>query len=430
MLGVGAVSGHAHTPAAASGSESRPALKLAHVLRAAKGHLAEPRYSPQTQSVLQTLKRCQSSELGYHVLDCDSCPHQVFVPRGCGSRHCPSCGHQRAEDWVAARKLELLDCRYHQVVFTLPPMFYPLVKENPVLLYRLLLDTVRDVLDQLARDPKHLGGVPQFLLALHTWNGALDFHVHVHALMAAGAYNPKTDTWIPSKNKDFLFHVDVLSALFRGKFIAGLKKLEAAGRLAMSWPINEETANPVGWSLFLEKAYRTRFFTYVDKTAAGPANVIEYLGHYLHQTGLSNARLVSLHGDQVTYRCKDRKKRHSSTGSYTRTVPIDEFVRLFAQHILPKGFHRIRFCGLWSQVNKKRYLADARAAVLRQRHQRPPDAPIHRPGPPPKPRQRCPACHVGLLVLGCTVVHTNQGSILIPHLQPRPPPDDLPGSLT
>lgn len=331
---------------------------------------------------------------------------------------------------MVARKLELLDCRYHQVVFTLPPLFYPLVKENPELLYRLVLDTVREVLEELAWDPKHLGGMPQFLLALHTWNGALDFHVHVHALMAAGAYQPDTDTWIPSKHGDFLFPIGVLSALFRGKFIAGLTRLEAAGRLQMRWPINEETANPAGWRLFLDKAWGTRFFTYVGKTAAGPDNVIEYLGHYLYQTGLSNARLVSLDDDQVTYRCKDRKKRHSTTGSFTRTVPLDAFVRLFAQHILPKGLHRIRFCGLWSHVQKKQHLARARAALLRQGHQRPPSPPYRRPVPPPRAPETCPRCGVGTLVLGCTVVQTANQTLLIPALRPRPPPPDASRSLT
>lgn len=322
------------------------------------------------------------------------------------------------------RKLELLECPYHQLVFTLPPMFSMLVRENPALLYKLLLDCVRDVLDELARDPKHLGGIPQFLLALHTWNGALDYHVHVHALMAAGAYEVETKRWIPSPHRRYLFPVKVLSALFRGKFVSGLRGLEAAGRLSMTWPDNTVLGTAAGWSIFVEQAYRTPFFTYVDKTAKGPDNAIEYLGHYLYRTGLSNSRLVSLEDGQVTYRCKDRKKRFSTSGAYTRTMPVTAFVNLFAKHILPKGFHRIRFAGLWSQACKRLHLQDAKEAVLRHRGQRA----VPRLVPPPRPQPVCPACREGVLVLGCTVIPTSATTRRMIAHRPRGPPKDRPSA--
>ena len=361
---------------------------------------------------------------------CDACGHEVHVPRSCGSRHCPSCGRHRAEDWIEARKEELLECPYHQLVFTLPPLFYPLVKENPELLYKLLMTSVRKVLDTLSRDPKHLGGIPQFLMALHTWNGALDFHVHVHVLMAAGAYDPATQTWISPKHEGFLFPIGVLSALFRGTFLAGLRKLHDSGRLQMTWPINEETANPAGWSIFLDKAHREPFFTYVEKTAGGPGNLVGYLGHYLHQTGLAESRIVALDLDAVTFLCKDRKKKVSPTGWYPRTMTPAAFVKLYAQHILPKGFHRIRFGGLWSAVTKTRHLADAQAAVKRLGLPCPTVERTSRPEPPVRPPEPCPVCERGTLYLTLTkITRAKEGAFRIIH-HARGPPAPAARSLT
>lgn len=408
--GVGRVSeahAHPHPPSAPR------RLRLADVLTASKGHTSDRSFAPYTRTALRKLARCRSGYFGYNVLQCKGCGHEERRPRGCGLRHCPSCGRTRAEDWVRDRKLEMLDCPYYQLVFTLPPLFYPLVKENPELLYGLLLDTVRDVLLELAKDPRHLGGIPQFLLALHTWNGALDFHVHVHALMAAGAFDAANNTWIPSKHKKFLFSVKVLSKLFRGKFIAGLQRLADQGRLSLARPGNKALQEPGAWKDFRAKAYTTSFFTFVDKPAAGPDNVLEYLGHYLYRTGISNHRLVSLADGQVTFLCKDRKKRRSTTGSYTRTVPVNTFVDLYAQHILPKGFHRIRFGGLWAQGHKKRHLAAAREAVTRWAATRPaPKKPAPRPARAPT-SDTCPACKRHPLVLIVSVIPTKTSSILV-----------------
>lgn len=397
-------------------------LNLADVLQAAKSHLWDPSYAPYTRKALSKLALCQTGHFGCTVLACPGCGHEERRPRGCGLRHCPSCGHTRAEDWIKERKVEMLDCPYYQLVFTLPPHFQALARENPKQIYTLLLDAVRDTLVELARDPKHLGGIPQLLLALHTWNSRLDLHLHVHALMAAGAYNPDTKAWIPAKNKKFLFSIKVLSKLFRGKFLAGLQRLNRAGRLDFQYPANQALKTPAGWKAFLQEGYATPFFAYVDKPAAGPENVLEYLGHYLYRTGISNGRLVSLEDGQVTFACKDRKKRFSETGSYNRTVPLNDFVDLFAQHILPKGFHRVRFGGLWSGRHKK-LLGEAKEAVARWRATRPVavSKPLMR-----SPRLRepdlCPGCGLHELQLEYIVLYSNSGIPIFRDAPARAPP--------
>lgn len=402
-------------------------LNLADVLMAARSHLSDPSYPPFTRKALHKLALCRTGHFGHTVLACPGCGHEERRPRGCGLRHCPSCGHTRAEDWIKERKLEMLDCPYYQLVFTLPPHFYALARENPKQIYTLLLDAVRDTLVELARDPKHLGGIPQLLLALHTWNSALDLHLHVHALMAAGAYNPETKAWIPAKNKAFLFSIKVLSKLFRGKFLDELKRLNAAGRLAFEYPANQDLKTPAGWKAFLQKGYATPFFTYVEKPAAGPENVLEYLGHYLYRTGISNGRLVSLQDRQVTFACKDRKKRFSETGSYNRVLPLNDFVDLFAQHILPKGFHRVRFGGLWSGRHKK-LLPEAKEAVARWSATRPAvKKPPERPQRVRKP-DLCPDCGRHELELQYIVLYDKFGVPIYRNAPARAPPESPPAA--
>lgn len=410
------MSGHEHPrPSPAS-----KGLKLADLLEAAKPHLSDRSYSENTRKVLHKLARCRSGDFGFAVVRCPGCNHEEIRPRGCGLRHCPSCGQTRAEDWIKDRKVEMLDCPYYQLVFTLPPLFYPLAKENPAQIYKVLLDAVRSTLVELAKDPKHLGGLPQFLLALHTWNGRLDFHLHVHALMAAGAYDRATKTWIPAKHKNFLFPVRVLSKIFRGKFLDELKRLAKAGLLDMEFPANRRLQNPAEWRDFLDKAYATRFFSYVDKPAAGPENVLEYLGHYLYRTGISNHRLVSLQDRQVTFLCKDRKKKISPTGSYPRTLPLNDFVDLFAQHILPRGFQRIRFGGLWSPRHKK-LLPEVKEAVQRWNTTRPPVRKPPQRTPRPQKIDLCPVCKQHPLELKVSVIFTKDSSIHV-NARPRAPP--------
>jgi hypothetical protein len=406
----------------------RSKLRLSDVLAAGLGHLGDPSYPPYTRSVLHRLARCKSGAFGYMQFACDGCGHVEWRPRGCGSRHCSSCGYQRTDEWVARCTTELLDTPYFQLVFTLPPLFYPLVKDNPEKLYSIFFDSVRETILELANDPKHLGGTPQFFMVLHTWNAALDFHVHIHVLLAAGAYDRESDTWIPSKHPNFLFPIKVLSALFRGKFLDKLNDLAKAGLLELRLLENQALTAPGAWQDFLSTAYRTDFFTYEENPAAGPLNVLQYLGHYLQRTGLSNHRLLSLEDGVVKFRCKDRKRRHSKTGSYVRALPLNDFIDLYAQHILPKGFRRLRMCGLWAPSQKK-LLPKVRDAIVRGRAEGTVTTPEHEAMPSLRvctSPTLCPACKKHPLTLTYSVIFHRSGSIVIDHRRARDPPPRSP----
>jgi hypothetical protein len=392
------------------------------VLEAASGHLGDRSFPVNTRSVLHRLARCRSGAFGYLQLSCEGCGYEEWQPRGCGSRHCPSCGYQRTDDWVESRKAELLDCPYFQLVFTLPPLCYPLLKDNPEKLYAVFFDAVRETLLELAEDPKHLGGTPKFFMALHTWNAALEFHVHIHVLIAAGAYDESSDTWIPSKHPNFLFPVKVLSALFRGKFLARLDELGKTGLLDFSRLENQALNAAGAWQDFLSSAYRTDFFTYEEKPAAGPVNVLQYLGHYLQRTGISNHRLLAVDQGKVRFRCKDRKRRRSTSGSYVRELPLNDFVDLYAQHILPKRFRRVRMAGLWAP-SRKHLLPKVREAILRARTEAKTSEDKNKPSLRAKVAPvLCPACEKHPLVLTRTHIFYRDRTLVLDHRRARDPP--------
>lgn len=413
------MSAHSHarpTPSKAS----KP--RLADILLAAKDHIANGPFSFHVRGTLAKMSLCRSGEYGYAKLACTDCGHEEWRPRGCGLRHCPSCGQTRADDWIDERKLEMLDCPYFQLVFSLPPALYTLAKNNQTRIYSLFFGAVRDTLVELAKDPRHLGGLPQALLALHTWNGRLDYFLHIHAIMAGGAYDPVKDCWIPSKHPDFLFPVGVLSALLRGKFLHQLKRLYAKGLLDLKSSQLSHLEDSATWGRFIDELYDTSFLAWVEKAVAGPERVVEYLGHYLQRVGLSDRRILAVDEKSVTFLCKDRKKKHSTTGKYPRTLSRNDFVDLYAQHILPRGCHRVRFLGLWSP-HHKHLLPKAKEAVRRWRAADPKLPPLPPPPPAkPRPTEPCPSCNKGTLELVDSVIYSPDWRALLWSNLPRGPP--------
>lgn len=420
------MSAHPHTnPQPNPPWQSTASLTLADLLLAAKDYLADGPFPFHVRATLAKMSLCRSGAYGYAKLACTECGHEEWRPRGCGLRHCPTCGQTRADAWIEDRKLDMLESPYFQLVFSLPPALNTLAKNNQARLYALFFDAVRDTLVELARDPKHLGGLPQALLALHTWNGRLDYFLHIHVIMAGGVYDPTTDTWIPSKHPDFLFPVRVLSALLRGKFLAGLKRLRAIGALDFNHHGLRHLEDSATWGRFVDQLYETPFLAWVEKAVAGPDRVVEYLGHYLQRAGISNRRILAFQNGNVTFLCKDRKKKHSTSGKYARTLPLHDFLQLYAQHILPRGFHRIRFVGLWSGRHKN-LLPKAQEAARRWRAQQtnPPRLPSPTP-PKPRPQELCPACNKAPLELTDSVIFAVSWREHLWSHQPRGPPHVL-----
>ena len=259
----------------------------------------------------------------------------------CRNRHCPKCQTNARDKWLAARQGELLAVPYVHVVFTLPHELAPLALYNKKLLYDLLFRTSAASLLEIAADPKHLGAQIGFLSVLHTWGSNLLHHPHVHCVIPAGGLSPDHERWVHPQYPFFL-PVKVLSRVFRGKFVSGLKQMFQKGDLCLPGPLQPLAQRKTFYS-FLRTLFRHDWVVYAKPPFGGPEHVLHYLARYTHRVAISNHRLVSFAEGKVTFRWKDYA--HGNKGRLM-TLAAEEFLRRFLLHVLPRGFVRIRFFGL------------------------------------------------------------------------------------
>ena len=303
--------------------------------------------------VWRAIVACRTPALGGQVESCAQCGSTRFVYHSCRNRHCPLCQTRAKESWLAARRQELLPVPYFHVVFTLPHALHCLVGQHAVMLYELLFRSAAATLTTFAANPRWLGGTPAFSLVLHTWKQDLGRHLHVHALVAGGALTAAGE-WVQPR-RGFLFPVKALSKVFRGKFIAALEQERTVG------PLRRDTTLTAGvWQQLLAQLYEHDWVVYAKQPLGGPAQVLEYLSRYTHRVAISNERILGIGDDTVTLRV-----RGNGQGSAKRTmhVPGPEFIARFLQHVLPRGFKRIRHYGLLGPAHKAGHLAAARTAL-------------------------------------------------------------------
>jgi hypothetical protein len=226
------------------------------------------------------------------------------------------------------------------VVFTLPSELAPLALQNKKVVYDLLFRSSAETLREVARNPQHLGAEIGFFSVLHTWNQKLGLHPHVHCVVPAGGLSVDHTHWIKTRYAFFL-PVQVLSRVFRGKFVAALRRAFRNGQLGFHgdlWPL----AQPKTFCSWLRPLYRKDWVVYSKPPFGGPEHVLHYLGRYTHRVAISNHRLVSFADGQVTFRWRDSAHNNEQK---LLTVSLDEFLRRFLLHLLPKGFVRIRHFG-------------------------------------------------------------------------------------
>jgi hypothetical protein len=322
---------------------SRPALELADLIRTAGAAFIERNrhwIGWKHVKVLLAIARCRTAALGGHLDQCTRCGHRAISYNSCRNRHCPKCQTAARDRWIAARQKELLPTRYVHVVFTLPAQLAPLAFLNKRLLYGLLLRASAETLLEVARNPRHLGADIGFFSVLHTWSQRLSLHPHVHCVIPAGGLSLDHTRWVKSQ-KHFFLPLQVLSRVFRGKFVFGLRKAFQSGRLHLQGDL-VPLAQPKTFAAWLRWLFRKDWVVYAKPPFGGPAYVLQYLGRYTHRVAISNHRLVSISDDQVTFRWRD--SAHSNEQKLM-TLPLDEFLRRFLLHLLPKGFVRIRNFG-------------------------------------------------------------------------------------
>jgi hypothetical protein len=322
---------------------SRPPLEVADLVRAAGDSFIERSRKWITWKhvkVLLAIARCRTAALGGHLDECSRCGHRAISYNSCRNRHCPKCQAGACERWLEKRRRELLPTPYVHVVFTLPRHLAPLVLQNKKFIYDLLFRTSAETLLEVARDPQHLGAEIGFFSVLHTWSQKLELHPHVHCVVPAGGLSADQTRWI-KPHYDFFLPVGVLGAVFRGKFYEALKCAFHEGRLNFHGDL-EFLAQPKIFAAWLRPLFHKDWVVYAKRPFGGPEHVLRYLGRYTHRVAISNHRLISFADGEITFRWRDSAHRNEQK---LLSLSLDEFLRRFLLHVLPKGFVRIRHFG-------------------------------------------------------------------------------------
>jgi len=329
---------------------SRPPLEVADLVRAAGDAFIERSrkwISWKHVKVLLAIARCRTAALGGHLDECTRCGHRAISFNSCRNRHCPKCQAGARDRWLAARRQELLPTRYVHVVFTLPREVAPLALQNKKVIYDLLFRASAETLLEVARDPKHLGAEIGFFSVLHTWSQKLELHPHVHCVVPAGGLSTDHTLWIKTRYAFFL-PVKVLSRVFRGKFVAALKRAFRDGQLQFHGDL-APLAQPKTFSSWLRPLFRKDWVVYSKRPFGGPQHVLHYLGRYTHRVAISNHRLISFSDGTVTFRWRDSAHHNEQK---PMPLALDEFLRRFLLHLLPEGFVRIRNFGFLANCKR------------------------------------------------------------------------------
>lgn len=309
-------------------------LELADIFRE-YGPAYRARYGermlPSHKKALEDIVCCRTNVLGGQVYYCDACDERLYAYHSCGNRHCPKCGADRADTWRDKQMQKLLPVSYFLVTCTLPHELNAIAHSNQQLIYRLLFQSSANALQTLALNPEWLGGSIGMTGALHTWDRSMGYHLHVHYVLPAGGIAPQTGEWKEAHPK-FLVPGSALSEVFRAKFRDALKA-EAPQIFAQTPP----------------KTWNKTWVVHCKPVGAG-RKALKYLTPYIYRVALSNRRIVNMTGGKVTFSYKPRNKPWT-----TMTLPAMSFMQRFLQHVLPKGFQKIRYYGFLHPSAKKRF---------------------------------------------------------------------------
>ena len=341
---------------------SRPALEVADIFRdhgpawrnANAGHV-----SLGQLKVMSAIEDCRTVALGGHVLRCenDKCGHTQIAYNSCRNRHCPKCQGAAAKEWLAEREAELLPVPYFHVVFSLPSQIADIAYQNKAVIYGLLFKASSEAMLTIAADPKHLGARIGILSVLHTWGSALTHHPHVHMIVPGGGFSLDGNNWV-SSGVNFFLPVRVLSRLFRRFFLDKLGAAHKAGELAF-FGNHAKLADAKAFAAYLAPLRKREWVVYCKRPFAGPEEVLRYLARYTHRVAISNRRLIACDEKGVTFKYKDYRLEGSERYKMM-TLATDEFIRRFLMHVLPAGFHRIRYYGLLASGKRAENVARAR----------------------------------------------------------------------
>jgi len=298
-------------------------IEVADIFRQHAGHYIDQfgqSMLPSHRRAIQDIMDCRTEALGGHVYCCDHCGEYTYAFHSCKNRSCPKCHTKQTQQWLEKRQLELLPVPYFHITLTIPEQLRALFRSHQKVCYSILMQSASQAIQELALDPKYCGGKVAILSVLHTWTQQMIFHPHVHCLVSAGGLSSDGQTWLTS-SAHYLMPVKALSKLFRGKCLAALR--DAFPELVLS--------TPVDWVVYC-KAW-----------GKGETAILDYLARYVFRSAMTNCRILSMNEQRISFRYKDRKAKRWRTCQ----ISPQEFIRRFLQHVLPRGFHKVRYYGLW-----------------------------------------------------------------------------------
>lgn len=296
------------------------------------------RLLPSHYQAMRAIERCRTPVLGGQVFACPSCGEVRYSYHSCRNRNCPKCQQQQTQAWLEVQQGLLLSVPYFLLTFTLPSELRQFASHNQKLFYHLLFRASAQAAQQLAKDPRFVGGQIGMLGVLHTWTRNLFYHPHVHYLVPGGGISSNGSRWLPAR-RDFFLPAKALSKLFRAAFQRALRRT----------PLYTQVS---------KKVWQRDWVVHCKPVGNGQA-ALKYLAPYIHRVALSNRRLVSiehrgsLETSQLTF-----QYRPSDTGQLkTCTLSVEHFLQRFLQHVLPRGFVKVRYFGFFGATLRSRLAA-------------------------------------------------------------------------
>lgn len=323
---------------------------------------------PEEQPVaVRAIRRCRTAALGGQRYRC-ACGREHYAYHSCNHRACPRCGRDDAAAWLEQQRARLLPVPHFLVTLTVPAQLREPIRAAMALWYGALLRAAAGAVQDLAAQPKHLGAELGLTALLQTWTRDLRYHPHVHLLVPGGGLTADQLRWLRVKDPKFFLPQVKLAARFKGRLKAWLAR-EHPDRLAQVPP----------------QAWRITWVADIQAVGSGEA-ALKYLANYLCKPPLHESQIETWDAQSVTF-------RYRANGGTVKRCMVSgaEFVRRLLQHVLPKGFQRVRhygWLGAAAQAKRERIhaLLDWRAPALEL--------------PPPLPPPQCPGCGKVMRLIG------------------------------
>lgn len=328
---------------------SRPKHEVAEIIERFGNRFMEKHHPNSYQlRVLGALSMCRTSALGGHKYRCNHCGREHISYNSCRNRHCPKCQGVKQTFWVEDRINNAYPVKHYHIVFTVPEVLNAICQLNSKWFYNLLFTTVWDTLRSFGYS--HYGVESGAVCMLHTWGQNLSLHPHIHCIVPALGYTLRGRMKHISKGGKYLYPVTQLSLKFRGKLMESIKKcLIKNGLLSHYKPV-------------LEKAWSKSWVVFCEPSFGKPDYVVKYLGQYTHRVAISNHRIVEVNHRNVCFKLTDYR---DNSKVKTTILTGEEFLRRFCQHILPKGFVKIRHYGIYSSRFRSTVLQDKDKMVVK-----------------------------------------------------------------